>query len=184
MGQMQKMRFVLWVMVPTCALAFGLSACLEKPRASDERTPPENFAGESQRVDSEFALAALSPQDIRSASLDGELGCVFRAGRPLDSDLYFFGAGFVDPKAGAQGIVRIDGEVVGMQMDGAGGYDRLASGAVLTGSDIAIAIAVTGDKPVRENPPVAMESPIYEASLTATRGDFEQVLDGVYECGP
>ena len=127
-------------------------------------------------------LEAMEPQDQAGVALDGELGCAFYASR--GDDPLFVGAGDVGSDGGAEGLVKVDGQPVRLAMDGAGGYDRMADGALFSAGALAAEIDVTGSEPLAEDPPIAGESPIFPARLTVTREGRSIAVDGLYECGP
>ncbi len=87
--------------------------------------------------------------------------------------------------AGAEAAAKYGGSVRRLAMEGTGGYDAMADGARFSGEGLTLTIARTGDAPIAEEPKVAMESPVYPATLTVTvPGETGQTIEGLFECGP
>lgn len=164
------------------AAALALAACGGEPDQPAEEAaalaPAATPAPEPAAM-----LEELGEADLATVDLAGELGCSFRredAKAPI-----WLGRGDVADDAGAEAVVKLDGAVHELAMAGEGGYSAMADGARFKGGNIALAIAKTGDEPIEEEPQIAMESPIYPATLTfTTTSEAEQVVRGLLECGP
>lgn len=161
--------------------ALVLAACGdagEQPRQPDVAKPSATPTAERSAT-----LEELDEADIRSARLEGELACTFRRGdgqAPV-----FFGRGNVLDDVGAVAAVKYGGSVRRLEMEGRGGYDAMANGARFGGQGLTLTIDKTGDEPIAEEPQIAMESPIYRATLTFTGpGEAKQAIEGLFECGP
>lgn len=127
-------------------------------------------------------LGTLSYEDAAAADLEGELGCGFMPA--LGGEELWIGQGDVLPEAGAQGLIRVDGEPVELTMAGIGGYDVMADGARFTAGDLAVSFTRTGTEPLVEEPGIEMESAAFPTTMTVTRGTRKLVVEGVLECGP
>lgn len=127
-------------------------------------------------------LETLAPADLQAAELEGELGCSFSAAR--NDEPLFLGMANVIGDEGAQGLVRIDGDVSPLSMDAVGGYDRMAQGARFSAGQLSLSFEVKGGTPLPEDPPVAGELPLREARMVVARGDRRLAIDGFWECGP
>lgn len=157
--------------------ALALTACGDAGEPAATETPAPPAAAPAP------ALEVLSEADLARADLQGELACTFRRGDK--GGPIFLGRGDVLDDAGAEGAVKYGGAVRELAMEGTGGYDAMADGARFEGGGFTLAIATTGDEPLAEEPSVAMESPIYPATLTFTApGEVERTIEGVFECGP
>lgn len=163
------MRIAILGAALTLAACGGADEPPREPAASKSPTAP--------------ALEEMSEADLVRTDLEGELACAFRAGEkaaPL-----FLGRGNVLDDAGARGAVKYEGTVRTLAMDGTGGYDAMADGARFEGEGLALTIATSSDEPLAEEPQVAMESPIYPATLTfSPAGQPAQTIEGLFECGP
>lgn len=163
-----------------CA-ALVLAACGDTGEQARQRDVAEPSAPPA--TDRAATLEELGEADIRSARLEGELACTFR--RENGQAPIFFGRGNVLDDAGAVAAVKYDGSVRRLAMEGRGGYDAMADGARFGGQGLTLTIDRAGDEPVAEEPQVAMESPIYPATLTFTGpGEARQAIEGLFECGP
>lgn len=167
------------------ATSLALASCSpeHEPRAGDE-APVEAAPGERHPdIGGAPALTPLSGADVESADLSGELACSFA--RTKGGDPLFIGSGDVDDAAGAEGIAKVDGAAREFAMAGTGGFSQLSQGARFTAApDIVVAIEITAEEPIAEEPQIAMESPAHRAMLTLRSGEEEAVIEGVYECGP
>jgi len=172
-------------------LALLISACGSEPAVDrDSRAAPPASepapAGPATAVAAAAAkpinLGALGFDDIAAAGLQGELGCGFMTA--LGGEELWIGQGDVDPRAGAQSVVKVDGDVVKLTMEGKGGYDVMADGARFAAGDLSVAFVRTGSDPLVEEPGVAMESAAFPAQMSVRRGDSSMMIEGVLECGP
>ncbi len=127
-------------------------------------------------------LGTLSYNDIAGARLDGELGCNFKRG--FGSEELWIGMADVLPDADAQGVIKIDGKVVDLSMDGTGGFNAMADGARFIAGDLAVAFVRTGSEPLVEELAIEMESSAFPTRMTVTRGGQTLAVEGVLECGP
>ena len=129
-----------------------------------------------------LAVQELTPADIRQADLEGELGCAFTPSLRGET-LFLAGADVIDD-AGGEGLIRLPDGVKVLQMEGTGGFEAMSRGARFTGEDVRVAIAITGEDSLPEDPPVAAESPAFPATMTLSNAANEITIRGVYECGP
>lgn len=166
--------------------ALALAACGDTSEPAPEPAEAEAPAAptvEQPAILQEPGLEELGEADLAEVDLDGELACTFR--RDEGRGPIFFGRGDVLDDASAEGAVKYDGTVRTLAMAGTGGYDAMADGARFEGEGLALTIATAGDEPIQEEPQIAMESPIYPATLTFTApGQAEQAVQGLFECGP
>lgn len=171
-------------------ILLGLAAC--SPQDAADGSPVAEAAPDvsSQPGATPPSAEASEPLDIgvvdaavlASAPLAGELGCSFAPSQ--GGEALFVGRGDVVETAYAEGLVRIDGQPVKLTMDRTGGYNAMSEGTRFANGDTSVNIVAAGDEPMEETPTVAMESPIYSASMTIARGDRTVRIDGFYECGP
>lgn len=160
-----------------------LGAALALAGCGDAGEPAATETPSTPAAEPVPALEELSEADLAQTDLAGELACTFR--RSEEGGPIFLGRGNVVDEAGAEGAVKYHGAVRKLAMEGKGGYDAMADGARFEGSGFTLTIATTGDEPLAEEPQVAMESPIYPATLTFTApGEVERTIEGVFECGP
>lgn len=162
--------------------ALALTACGDTGERAGEPTAaaPTDTAPAAERS---ATLEELGEADLVGLALEGELACAFR--RSGDDAPIFLGRGNVLEDAGAEAAVKYGGSVRRLAMDGRGGYDAMADGARFDGQGLTLTIDRTGDEPIAEEPRVAMESPIYPATLTFTGpGEARQAIEGLFECGP
>ncbi len=119
-------------------------------------------------------LSVLSPADLKTADLQGELGCVFTdaAGGAL-----LVAKGDVASSDHAFGVVKV-GQTV-EPVAAPGGFDGMLRGAVFSGAGKAIRIVPSG-------PAVGGgESPPHPARLTYMRADgAARAFAGQWTCGP
>lgn len=162
------------LIIPVAALSM-LAACTDP--GPDDRPAPAPAP-----VPATLSVQTMTPEDMQQVRLSGELACAFT--RSIGEAPLFRGSGFVDPDAGGDGVIKIDGRQIRLQMEGLGGFSALSDGATLTGEDTTVVIEVTGEDALPEDPPIAGESPAYEARMTVTHGEASEVVDGIYECGP
>lgn len=166
--------------------ALVLAACgdtSEPAREPAAAEPPSTPTVERPAMIEEPGLEGLGETDLAGIGLEGELACTFR--RSEGQSPIFFGRGDVLDDASAEGAVKYDGTVRTLAMAGTGGYDAMADGARFEGEGLTLTIATAGDEPIQEEPQIAMESPIYPATLTFTAADqTEQAVQGLFECGP
>lgn len=157
--------------------ALALAACGDASEPEATETPVAGAAG------SPMMLEELDEADLTDAGLEGELACAFRRGE--EGAPIFLGRGDVHDDVGAAAAVKYDGAVRKLAMEGRGGYDAMADGRRFSGQGLTLTIATTSDEPLAEEPQVAMESPIYPATLTFTApGEAKRAIEGVFECGP
>ena len=163
-----------------CALTVlgGCSAANEP-----EEEPASGTARTTQAAPgAPIMLDTLAPDAISAAGLAGELGCSFafsRGDEPL-----LMGWGFVDSPGAAEALMKVDGAVVKLAQVGGGGFEAMASGSTFSAEELSASVEVTGDRPLPEEPQVAMESPIHPARLTIERSGRKLMIDGFWECGP
>ena len=185
--------FVRRVVIPCGLLA---TACSTPPGAgparssasAGEESPPERSDGAGALPDGPLpdraqGLTPFTPENFESAGLTGELACSFS--RSHGGEVLFLGSGDVDPDAGADGVVVVDGTLRRLAMEGTGGYDALANGARLVGSGVRVTLERTSRVALEEDPPIAGESPAYPGRMTvALEGTQDVVVEGIFECGP
>ena len=123
---------------------------------------------------SQIQLSGLTPADLQSNRLEGELSCGFQtaAGEQL---LYAMGyAGVKDP---AFGLVKVADSVE--RIAAPGGFNAMVKGATFSGQGKTIKILITGKSTS------GGESPPYPATLTYDRADgAKRVFEGTWTCGP
>lgn len=123
---------------------------------------------------SQIQLSALSPTDIETGKLQGELGCSFStdAASPL-----LVATGNVASRDPAQGLVKVGDYVE--RIAAPGGFDGMLKGPVFSGAGKTIRITVTGPATG------GGESPPRPATLTYDRADgASRTFAGRWECGP
>lgn len=161
------------------ATALALTACGDTGEPAGEPAA----TGQAAAVERSATLEELGAADLADIALEGELACAFR--RTEGAAPIFLGRGNVLEDAGAEAAAKYGGSVRRLAMEGTGGYDAMADGARFSGEGLTLTIARTGDAPIAEEPKVAMESPVYPATLTVTvPGETGQTIEGLFECGP
>ena len=184
MREMNKMRFVAWIMAPVCAVAFGLSACLPE---AEEPAPADAEQPDAQTPAPQAAALVLEPFDntaFRGAEIAGELGCAFTLERSAGALPIMRAAGFVGDSASGEALVVTGGQPVRLSVDGEGGYDAIADGTRFSGEGWQVAVERTATEPLTEDPQIAMESPVYPAMLTVMHDSDSRDIPGFWECGP
>lgn len=123
---------------------------------------------------SAITLSALTPDNLESAQLAGELGCTFAT---ADHSTLLLAKGDVRSKEAAQGVVKVADYVE--RIAAPGGFDAMLKGATFSGQGKQIRIALTG-------PAIGGgESPPRPATLTYDRADGAQrTIAGRWSCGP
>ncbi|TZG27727.1 hypothetical protein [Sphingomonas montanisoli] len=172
--------------VPTALMmALALGAC-SRPASTNEARGDNLAQAEDGNIaaneaeptiggdGSDIVLSSLTPAEVGSAKLQGELGCSFTA---TGGDILLIAKGNVGSKDPAFGIVKVGDYVE--QVATPGGYDAMINGATFGGKGKTIRIALTG-------PAIGSgESPPRPASLTYDRTDGAQrSFAGQWTCGP
>lgn len=147
------------------AFALALAACSDKP-ATDSAAAPEP-------APSALELQPLTPADLTTAALAGELGCSFTTD---DSPPLLVAMGDVASKTPAQGAIKVAGAVI--KLTSPGGFDGMLKGAAFTGPDAEVRIAVTGEATG------GGESPPSPATLTFDSPPGGMTVAGSWTCGP
>lgn len=157
--------------------ALLLAACSQQTSETAQPAPPADAPAvpASQTPPQPAALEVLSNDDVRNASLGGELGCTF-AQRPAEPLLIAYG--FVaSPNEPANGVIKVGSAATKLQAPG--GFDGLVNGAAFTGSGATAVIALTG--PAQGGG----ESPPIPATLTYQPADGASLtVAGTWTCGP
>lgn len=123
---------------------------------------------------SEITLNALTEEDMREASLPGELGCSFTT---ADGEVLLIAMGNVASSDAAQGMVKVAGYVE--RVSAPGGFDGMTKSPTFSGKGKTVHIEVTGE------PSEGGESPPRPATLTYDRADGAQRdWQGEWRCGP
>ncbi len=123
---------------------------------------------------SEITLNALTEEDMREASLQGELGCSFTT---ADGKVLLIAMGNVASSDAAQGVVKVAGYVE--RVSAPGGFDGMTASPTFSGKGKTVHIEVTGE------PTEGGESPPRPATLTYDRADGAQrYWQGEWRCGP
>ncbi|HDZ46747.1 hypothetical protein LCGC14_0121520 [marine sediment metagenome] len=120
----------------------------------------------------EHDLSALSEDDMRNASLQGELGCSFTTN---SESVLLVAMGVVASSDPAEGLVKVDNEL--RQVSAPGGFDGMWRGATFEGDGHSIQITVTGEAEG------SGESPPYPADITL-EGTDQSAISGRWTCGP
>ena len=146
----------------------------EAPTDSAEQED-DSSSGQTRGGDgSEITLNALSEEDMREASLPGELGCSFTT---ADGEVLLIAMGNVASSDAAQGVVKVAGYVE--RMSAPGGFDGMTASPTFSGKGKTVHIEVTGE------PTEGGESPSTPATLTYDRADGAQRdWQGEGRCGP
>ena len=123
---------------------------------------------------SQISLNALTEEDMREASLPGELGCHFSTN---DREVLLIAMGNVGSSDAAQGVVKVAGYVE--RVSAPGGFNGITASPTFTGKGKTVHIEVTGE------PTEGGESPPRPATLTYERADGAQRdWQGEWRCGP
>lgn len=135
----------------------------------------DRFGGATTGGDgSAIILSALTPDDLESVQLAGELGCSFAS---ADRSTLLLAKGDVGSKDAAQGVVKVGDYVE--RIAAPGGFDAMLKGATFSGQGKQVRIALTG---------AAIgggESPPRPATLTYDRADgARRTIAGRWTCGP
>ena len=142
----------------------------EAPTDSAEQEDDSSRGGDG----SEITLNALSEEDMRGASLPGELGCSFTTD---DGEVLLIAMGNVASSDAAQGVVKVAGYVE--RVSAPGGFDGMTASPTFSGKGKTVHIEVTGE------PTEGGESPPRPATLTYDRADGAQRdWQGEWRCGP
>ena len=146
----------------------------EAPTDSAEQED-DSSSGQTRGGDgSEITLNALSAEDMRGASLPGELGCSFTTD---DGEVLLIAMGNVASSDAAQGVVKVAGYVE--RVSAPGGFDGMTASPTFSGKGKTVHIEVTGE------PTEGGESPPRPATLTYDRADGAQRdWQGEWRCGP
>lgn len=146
----------------------------EAPTDSAEQED-DSSSGQTRGGDgSEITLNALSEEDMRGASLPGELGCSFTTD---DGEVLLIAMGNVASSDAAQGVVKVAGYVE--RVSAPGGFDGMTASPTFSGKGKTVHIEVTGE------PTEGGESPPRPATLTYDRADGAQRhWRGEWRCGP
>ena len=146
----------------------------EAPTDSAEQED-DSSSGQTRGGDgSEITLNALSEEDMRGASLPGELGCSFTTD---DGEVLLIAMGNVASSDAAQGVVKVAGYVE--RVSAPGGFDGMTASPTFRGKGKTVHIEVTGE------PTEGGESPPRPATLTYDRADGAQRdWQGEWRCGP
>ncbi|HAI35013.1 MAG TPA: hypothetical protein DEQ58_11510 [Alcanivorax sp.] len=146
----------------------------EAPTDSAEQED-DSSSGQTRGGDgSEITLNALSEEDMRGASLPGELGCSFTTD---DGEVLLIAMGNVASSDAAQGVVKVAGYVE--RVSAPGGFDGMTASPTFSGKGKTVHIEVTGE------PTEGGESPPRPATLTYDRADGAQRdWQGEWRCGP
>ncbi|MDQ7730191.1 hypothetical protein [Halomonas sp. SpR8] len=121
---------------------------------------------------SQYGLSALSEEDMRNTTLQGELGCSFTAS---NEDVLLIAKGYVGSSEPSEGVIKLDREL--LQIKSPGGFDGMVRGTTFEGEDYTVLVTVTGDATVNG------ESPPYPGELTL-KGADQSVIIGQWVCGP
>ncbi len=89
---------------------------------------------------SEITLNALTEEDMREASLPGELGCSLTT---EDGEVLLIAMGNVASSDAAQGVVKVAGYVE--RMSAPGGFDGMTASPTFSGKGKTVHIEVTGE---------------------------------------
>ena len=101
----------------------------------------DSSSGQTRGGDgSEITLNALSEEDMREASLPGELGCSFTT---ADGEVLLIAMGNVASSDAAQGVVKVAGYVE--RMSAPGGFDGMTASPTFSGKGKTVHIEVTGE---------------------------------------
>ena len=135
----------------------------------------DSSSGQTRGGDgSEITLNALTEEDMREASLPGELGCSFST---EDGDVLLIAMGNVASSDAAQGVVKVAGYVE--RVSAPGGFDGMTGSPTFNGKGKTVHIEVTGE------PTEGGESPPRPATLTYDRaGGAQRDWQGEWRCGP
>ena len=162
----------------TAVLVLGCSGNPDQPaQQAVEQSPPTpaSAAGDTIGGDgSDITLASLTPPDIESAQLAGELACGFVTAR---EGMMLLASGDVASTEPSRGVLKVGDYVETVAAPG--GYDAMLDGVAFTGKGKTVTIAVTGPATG------GGESPPRPATLTYERADgASRVFDGQWKCGP
>ena len=135
--------------LPLLSAALMLAACSDgapdQPVGSDAAIPADAASGASlaEGQSAPIMLDVILPDDLAAEPLVGELGCSFSFSRTDDPLLV--AKGFVDSQSQAMGAVKIDGTVMRLAKEGAGGFGDMPSGASFTNGTVNVRVEVTGE---------------------------------------
>lgn len=171
------------VVLAACGVPEDQQPTSTRTESETNAPPPRHDGAEPAPARSSLVPGELTSADRQQSRLDGELGCVFTVGSA--DTVLLFAATNVDDAAGADALVRIDGRVERIAMDGRGGFAALGGDPRFSGSGaLNVAIERSSEEPVTEEPHIATESPRYPARLTVSRDGQEVAIEGFWECGP
>ncbi|MCH4813157.1 hypothetical protein [Vreelandella neptunia] len=147
--------------------ALSLAACTQE----NDRNGSEGQKA-STPTTPEHRLAPLSENDMRNASLQGELGCSFTTN---SESVLLIAMGVVASSDPAKGLIKLDNEL--HPVSAPGGFDGMLRGATFEGDGNAVQVSITGE------PQGSGESPPYPAELMVVGSD-QPTINGLWTCGP
>lgn len=163
------------------AAACSLAAC-SQPESAQEPTAPKP-AETAGGADMAFSPEALSADDMKQVSVNGELGCAFALEK--QSPALLIARGNVGSTTPASGIIKIAGRTIPLKSREPSGFDGLGDGATFEGPAVTVAI----ERLSEDSPPSTMagseESPPYPAKMILSgEGGAENAMNGLWTCGP
>lgn len=160
--------------VPLGVLALVLAACAPDP-APEPTEPAATTAAGPEIPEGTFLLSPVTAAEVAAADLPEELGCAFAAG----DDTLLAAKAYVGPNQRGLGIMKINGFIETVRTPHTGGFDTMADRGEFEGRGLTVDVEPTGDNLAE------MEGSRYDAQITVTRvGADDQVIDGVWSCGP
>ncbi|MGB5779347.1 hypothetical protein [Allopontixanthobacter sediminis] len=161
------------IYAPLGVLALALAACAPDP--SPEPTDPATSAAGPEIPEGTFLLSPLSAAEIEAANLPQELGCAFETG----DDILLAAKAYVGENQRGLGVMKINGFTEAVQTPHTGGFGTMSDRGEFEGRGLTVDVEPSGDNLAE------MEGSRYDAQMTVTRvGADDQVIDGIWSCGP
>ena len=154
------------------AIAFALTGC--SPESADDVA--EAPVGKATRAAPQVRQA-LTPEDIESAALTGELACAFS--EPGTPAALLVAMADVTDDDRAEGVLRLGASTLRLRAEELGGFNAMVRGARFTSGDLEARVIVTSDTPTAGG-----ESPPLPARLEIVANAGSQRIDGEWACGP
>ncbi|AKH42762.1 hypothetical protein FHS61_000536 [Altererythrobacter atlanticus] len=167
------MRRGLTLLVPAMALA----ACSGEPAEPAPEAVPETAA--AANVPSFGVAGVLTEEDIAGAELGGELGCSFTEAGADGPALVAMG--WVGANRSSQGVLKLDGETVGVRSREASGFGGMIEGAEFLGGDLVVNVMQISEEDT--DPGEASTYPAELEIMRASNGEMS-VAAGEWTCGP
>lgn len=160
---------------PLGVIAFALAACAPDPAPEPTVETGTPAASVPEIPEGTFLISPLTAEEIQAADLPQELGCAFAAG----DDVLLAAKAYVGDNQRGLGVMKINGFIETVQTPHTGGFDTMADRGEFEGRGLTVDVEPTGDNLAE------MEGSRHDAQMTVTRvGADDQVIDGVWSCGP